>query len=587
MKKLLLIVLTVALSLAFSSKVNADVIAEYNLDMILNSDLSSSIDLNITLQNTSESSLISAYSIDFPFRVTNANATLDGNSVNIILEESSETSQLNIDFLTNVIKPNQKAILNLSIFTLDSIKESKQTRQLFLPFPKGNYTYSSTKVSVTYPVQFGSISYTSEYKYALDRIDDDFSKISFDQSSPTLIVWGNPHFNINFNTSITNRKDSTNHLLFNLIPEYDSQSVEYIEIFLADYALVDKLNNSFAFVTLNSNGSSTLNSNANITLNSGVTNNISTDSYNWNLNLDSVLGQKIYSQINQGTDNVSKFKYLNDFLNLNYSLNTDKSTIQTLNDVWEVNKKDLNPLQYCYLIVSTAEYLGLKSYVEYGYNILNSSNLINPSVWCTVESDSKNLIFDFTYQKEIGHSVISTSSTDRVKMGIWHPLQSYNDMLGILTGNTIAVSINEIETPELVQTVPVLDIEFPKNVFSGEFYSGKVMVTNPTPKILKFTSLNINGETVLQNLEVGELVKAIMPFQTNSIKIDYLRETDFVLNLSREIVVEAEINDKKLTTGVEVRFEPDYKLIALFLIILVVTLTIFVYLIYKLIRRKH
>lgn len=587
MKKILLIVFVAILSLTFSSKIRADVVAEYSLKMTLNSDLSSSIDVMVELQNTSETSLISSYSIDFPFVVTNANASLDNNAVNINLEEDSGSSILNIDFLTNVIKPNQKAVLNISLFTLNSVNEFNSAKQLYLPIPTSNYSYSKKFVSITYPIVFGSISYSSEYKYGLERIDDNYSKVSFDQTGPTLLMWGNPQFNINFSTTVSNRKDSTNHLLFNLIPQYENQHVEYQEIFLADYALVDKLNNSFAFVTLNSNGTLALNSNANIVLNSGIANTVLSNSYNWNLNLDSVLGQKIYSQINQGTDTISKFRYLNDFLNLNYSLNTDRITTQSLNEVWEVNKRDLNPLQYCYLIVSTAEYLGLKSNVEYGYNILSSSGPINPSIWCSVESEGKNLVFDFVYQKEVGYSVISTSSVDRVRMGVWHPSQSYNDLMGILSGSLITADLGSVVTPDVVQSPPVLDIEFPKNVFSGEFYSGKVIITNQSAKVLKFDSLNINNESVLKNLEVGELVKAIMPFQTNSIKIDYLRETDFVLNLSREIVVEAGIGEKILTNGVEVRFEPDYKLLALFVIILVVTVSIFVYLIYKLLRRKH
>lgn len=587
MKKILLIVFVGFLSLTFNSKLQADVVAEYSLNMSLNSDLSSSIDVIIELDNTSKTSLISSYTIDFPFVVTNANASLDGNAVNINLEESSEISKLDIDFLTNVIKPSQKAILSISLFTLNSVNEFYGAKQLYLPSPSSNFSYSKKNVSIKYPVIFGSVSYSSEFKYGLERIDDNFSKVSFDQTGPTLLMWGNPQFNLNFNTSVTNRKDSTNHLLFNLIPQYPNQSVEYQEIFLADYALVDKLNNSFAFVTLNSNATLELTSNANVVLNSGITNTITSNPFNWSLDLDSVLGQKIYSQINQGTDNVSKLRYLNDFLNINYTLNTDKITTQSINDVWEVNKRDLNPLQYCSLVVSTANYLDLKSNVEYGYNILNTGTSINPSIWCTVEADSKNLVFDFNYQKEVGYSVISTSSIDRVKMGTWHPSQSYNDMLGILSGSVVTAGVGEVIPQDKIQTFPVLNIEFPKNVFSGEFYSGKVIITNPSSKILKFDSLIINNESVLKNLEVGDLVKAIMPFQTNSIKVDYLRETDFVLNLSREIVVEAELDGTRLTDSVEVRFEPDYKLLALFVIILVVTVSIFVYLIYKLLRRKQ
>lgn len=587
MKKFFVFLTTILFFGLFSTSLKADVVTSYNLDVNIRSDLSSEMNLTIDLQNTSDASLISGYSLELPYQVSAANATLDNNSVSIILDSQFDKSTIQVDFLTNVIKPGGRANLNLNLSSSNSVKELYKVKEFNLPYPSSNYSYSAINVSITYPVILGSISYSSESKYNLERISDDFSKISFQQTAPIKLLWGSPEFNAVFRSSITNRKDAENHFLFNLIPEYSDQSVDYIQIFSADYALVDKQKNNFAFITLPANGNSLLNSEASVRLNSANSNQDYSEIYNWDLNLDSVFGQKIYSNINQGTDNFSKFKSVNDFVFQNYSLNTQKIKLPELLSVWDSNKKDLNQLQYCYIIVSTAEYLGYKANIEYGYNLNGNSTMVNPSIWCNVQLDGKNLIFDFATQKAIGYPQIVTSSINKLRMGIWHPDQSYNDMLGLLSEEVVTVSfIEHSDNTNADLLEPELKIEFPTNVYSGEFYSGKIFIINPTSKLLTFNNLKVNNESVMSNLEVGQLSKAVMPLQQTGIKIDYLRENDFILNLSREITVEAEVGINKLNDSIEVRFEPDYKLIAIFFVILIITVSIFIYLVIKLIRRK-
>ena len=120
-------------------------------------------------------------------------------------------------------------------------------------------------------------------------------------------------------------------------------------------------------------------------------------------------------------------------------------------------------------------------------------------------------------------------------------------------------------------------------------YSGlvKSFLSLDDAKILKFSDLNINNNSALENLNIGNLTKAVMPLQQTSIKVDYLRESDFVLNLSRTINVDVTLNGNKLTNTIDVRFEPDYKLLALFVVILLVILSILFFLTYKVIKRRH
>ncbi len=586
MKQKLFFILVIFFGLC-TNKISAEVISDYNLNVRINQDYSTSLNLKVGLQNASDTELISAYTLDLPFEVTNVNADLDGIPVSILLDTNSTSSSLRVDFLTNVIKPQQKANLNLEIFTTNSIIQKYNIKEFSLPFPSSNYTYQQILVNIDYPNSFGSISYISEYKHTLNLLDDSFSRISLNQDSPLKIVWGNPSFALTINSNLENRKDSINHYLFGILPEYTTQTVDYFKTTQSDYGLVDSVNNTFAFLTIDKNSQKNIEFAANVQINSNANDNIYPSKYNWNLNLDSILGQKIYSQINQGADTLQKLKSLNEFLVKEYNITQENISVDSLSKVWDDTSKNLNSLQYCYLIVSTGEYMGLKGRVDYGYKFLNTTSgaYIPPTVWCVLEVDGKNILFDFSGQKN-GNIDVTYSFADRVKAGTWHPSQSYNSMLGLLKNSAISALISDLSNSIHVSDGIGLEIDFPSNVYSGEFYSGLLNINNPTSKILKFNSIDVNLESQMNSIQVGDLMKAILPMQTNTIKIDYLRERDFILDLSRQVEISIDLSGTKLFNTVEIKFTPDFKLIGIFILILIVTISIFFYLIYKLVRRK-
>lgn len=586
MKQKLFFILVIFLGLC-TNKISAEVISDYNLNVRINQDYSTSLNLKIGLQNASETELISAYTLDLPFEVTNVNADLDGIPVSILLDTNSKSSSLRVDFLTNVIKPQQKASLNLEIFTANSIIQKYNIKEFSLPFPSSNYNYQQILINIDYPNSFGNISYISEYKHNLTPLDDSFSRISLNQDSPLKVVWGNPSFSLTINSNLENRKDSINHYLFGILPEYATQTIDYFKATQADYGLVDSINNTFAFLTIDKISQKNIEFAANVQINSNAIDNIYPSKYNWNLNLDSILGQKIYSRINQGADTLQKLKSLNEFLVKEYNITSENISVDSLSKVWDDTSKNLNSLQYCYLIVSTGEYMGLKGRVDYGYRFLNSNpgDYITPTVWCVLEVDGKNILFDFSGQKD-GNIDVTYSFADRVKAGSWHPTQSYNSILGLLKNSAISAQISDLNLNNIVSEAVSLEIDFPSNVYSGEFYSGLLNINNPTSKILRFNSIDVNLESQVNSIQVGDLTKSILPLQTNTIKIDYLREKDFILDLSRQVEISIDLSGTKLFNTVEIKFTPDFKLIGIFALILIVTISIFFYLIYKLIRRK-
>lgn len=573
-------------SLFINLAITADVIPSYDLEVKINEDLTSSFKLKIELQNNSESSLISAYNLNLPYKVTTANADLDGIPVSILLDSTEGESTIKVDFLTNVVKPSQKAILNLQIFTVNTIIENFNTKQFYLPYPNSNFKYQNSKVKIIYPNSFNELSYISEYKYEIEYIDSNHSQLTLQQEAPLSIMWGQPSLSLKISTQIENRKDSINHYLLGLIPEYSSQTVDYLSTSLADYALIDKFNNNFAFITLNGNSKIEYEYSANITK-SNLNDSIPVQKYNWPLNLDSVLGQKIYSKINQGLDSINKLKSLNEFLLEEYNLVENNINSNNIESIWDNQTKNINPLQYCFLVVSTAEYMGLNARIEYGYKLLNvkPQTEVLPSIWCSVQVDNNYIVFDIT-SKKIKRVDISRKSSDRIRVGIWHPSQTYNDALGLFINSPFVAKFLEKSGVNGVNSLVELMADFPKEVYSGEFYSGILNISNPTPKLLKFNELNINQESIIKSLNVGDLIKAIMPLQRNSIKVDYLRENDFILDLSRTIEIEVDLNGNKLVDNTEVKFTPDLRLILIIILLLAVLVFVLGFILFKAIKRK-
>jgi hypothetical protein len=585
MKIFITTIFFIAFALSLNVRLKADVITDYNLNVDINNDLSAQLDFNILLQNTSTDLLISSYSIDLPFKITSVNANLEGQNVNVILDSTESKSNIKFDFLTNVIKANQRAKLSIQAFTTKALTESLNVKQFYLPYPSGNYTYIAKNITVSYPVDFGTIAYNSEYKSLIENVNDK-AKLTLKQTAPILLMWGNPELELSLNTQIENRKDSINHSLISLVREFPTQSIDYINIFKADYALADNLDNVFAFLTIGANSKIDLNSKAIVKINSSEKDSLENSSNSWELNLNTVLGQQIYTQINQGNDNLEKLNSLNSFIFQKYGLDTNAITFESLNTIWNENLQNLNSLQYCKIISATAKYLDLKSNIRYGYRIFDTLNGANPSIWCSVQVDNKIYNFDFESQKRLGFASFAASNIDRVIVGTWSENQPYNNVLGVLSNSPMVVQISELQSNFSNSLKPLMKVEFPNKVFSGEFYSGKIEIQNPTSGVLKINSLKVNNEDVSGALRIGELSKAIMPLQSNSFKIEYLRESDFSLNLSKKVLVDAVIDNNSYSESINITFEPDYKLLAITIVVAVIAFILTASLVVKAIKRK-
>lgn len=589
MKNLITLVLFALVSIITTSSVKADVVSEYHLNLNITNDLSAQISLEVNLHNNATGSVIRAYSLDFPFTIVNAEAKLNGETVDISIDKLSDGSRINVTFFDKVINDNSDGRLDITLFADSPIVQNYDISQLLLPYPESNFSYQEVTANVTYPVLLGAPTLISEYKYNFTSLNSEQNQISLSQKNPLMIIWGTPKYNVGFDLTLRNLKDTSNHYLLGLVPEYKNQIVHYINVNTAEYALTDKLGNAFSYLKLERNSNIPINNSVNIEVNSDDSESAYPEKYNWNLNLDSTLGQKIYSQINQGTEVIGKLNALNDFLVSNFEVDDKRIDASSLDKIWENGTKSLNQLQFCYLIVSTAEYLGLPARINYGYSILNPGLQAggHPSIWCEVLVDGRDISFDVPNQKLFKISYFNTSHIDKLRMGTWHPVQSYNDILGLLINNPYEITINPLAVKQGLETNVSMQLEFPEKVFSGEFYSGIIKIKNNSTKLLTFTELRLNGGSILNNIVVGDLTKAVMPLQENSLKVDYLRETDFILDKTISVNIEAELNKNiSLKAQENVTFEPDYKLIAIFVVIILVVVFILLFLVSRLLKKK-
>lgn len=568
------------------STIKAEVVTDYTYTVTINEDSSALLDILIDLKNDSSSSLISSYTIDIPYKATSVVAKINSTSVTSLIEDIENGSRIKIDFLRNSIFAGQSATLEMNVAVSNAVVNIYQAKKLILPYPESNFNYQYVKTSISFPESFGGISYSSDPYFELDQVESGRVLVNFEQTSPLTVLWGNPNIGISFNTLIENRKNSINHTLSVLIPSYRNQSVEYLNVYRADYALADSYNNLFGFVTLNPLSNLELKLDANVKIE--PLQNINPVKYSWGLDLNSVLGQKIYSKLNQGNSNPEKLKLLNEYLFTEFQLDSNKFTSETLNNLWNNSSDSLNSLQYCYLIVSSANYLGLNSSINYGYKIFGQEGLESPTIWCNVEVDSQILSFDFQHQEELGYILVTDSQSDRVSMGVWHPDQFYNDMLGILSDSPLLARLGDpFESIALTQNNPTLKVNIPEKVYSGEFYKASLVIENPTNQILKINQLFFNQENVIDRVKVGDLYKAVMPLQTNSISVDYLRESDFILNLSKNVKFDLQLNDINLTESKTVKFEPDYKLILIFFALVLLCFSTLGFILFKVYKRKR
>lgn len=588
MKNFLLTIITIFVATAYSVNLSADVATSMSLSINIAQDSTAQIDMSVNLVNSTSLSIIPNYSIKFPFSITEGSAFIDSNKVDLTLEKSSVETGVKVNLGSNFVKPNESKTLKISLKSNAIFKEMFNTKRLQLYAPTSNIKYQFVDLNIVYPSTLGDFVFYGQSDYKVETIDTNFTKISLNQTKPLFIAFGEPQLSILLDTTISNKTEQVNSFLLPLVPALNGQSVSYIDISKGEYALIDKYSNEFALINLQPNSTSKIFLNSNLKITKSNLNDFPNLKYDWQLIENSQLGQKIINIINPEDSLENKFSKVNEYLFNEYQIDMVRNTMNDINSIWYREDKRISMLQYCNVMTSLANRLNIKSKIEYGYPLIEavSESVIEPSILCSFLIDGSIIKFDFSLQKRMGYSFLSKSNLDYIIFGVWENNQGYNTLLGLLIDSPISAKIssykNNLESSDLID----LKLDFPRKAYSGEFYSGSLIIKSSKNKTLRLDSLRINGVEIKKYLEVGDLTKSVMPLGETIIKLDYLRENDFILNQSKDVFVEIDLDKKDLQAQTNIRFEPDFRLLLVFLAIFFGVTSLFVYLVMRLFFKK-
>ncbi|MFS8130629.1 MAG: hypothetical protein ACMG57_01480 [Candidatus Dojkabacteria bacterium] len=608
MRKVFLSVLT-TIVLTFSlSVVSPHLKAQYiepeiyktTLDVVDNYSASASIELQ--LRNTTTDKFMEAYEFSIPIKnPQNISVFLDSQPVTFTTPTVSTYTDLKIDFGNNAIAPSAIKTLKINFYVEKVLAERSSVKQLYIPRLFSEATLSNTKYTVTFPASFGDPVFVDLSNTNTVDLGNGRKKFETNTSNGLLVVWGSDYsFDVESKFTINNDSDSVKYTLFNIIPKLPTQEVTYSSVSGGDYGLYDSYGNDFAYTQIDPHSSKEVGFQARVSIKESDPLFRYPDNYSLVFNQDSGIAKKLAVKVTDSTENFVKLRTLNDILALNvHPSKNERINLDLLKDIWERadSTSNLNSFEYCSIIVSYAESLGLHGKIDYGYILVPENinlDISLPHVWCEVSVNDNSVMFDPLLEALTGVQYFNRKPNDRIQFGTWHPSQKYNNALGLL-GNSEGLvkltftNLSEMDTTASTDKLKV-DFKLPTNGFSGEFFDGFLNIQNNTSKVLRITDIALNGDTQLDKLIYNEnLTKSVLPKTENKISLSNLREPNFLFDAKKDYNVTLNFDDAdvyELKTDGSITLAPDTRVLLFVLMIVLSAMFLSVLMIFRLKRRE-
>ncbi len=598
MKKFLLVLLfTIGLLLLFTLKINAQSNSTYSLDLRVNESGSGDFQLNVLLRNVSSDQLINGYEIKLPYKqIGNTSIRLNNKDVIYKITNSDAVSNIKIEFMDMPILPQNIGNLQINFSVSKLINEFYSTKKLFIPLILAKDLRGNIKYAIHFPKSFEDPIFVSSSKYRVQDWSDDSKRIEIETDKGLFFIWGKGMIiDLQSTYNIFNEKKEEVQSLVSLIPDYENQKVLYKEIIGGEYGLVDDVENAFSLVNLEPEKQKEVGFTTRVELRPNNIDSIYPEKYNWALDTNSTEGKNINNELNKSEDTLAKLKNVNDFIvNKLNPYKDEKIDLERVENIWKrlEGSSNFSSFEYCYLMTSAAESIGLKARIDYGYIIFqgnDNADFESPHVWCEAQVDGKNILLDPYMEDLVGITYFNLSQIDRVKFGVWHPNQDYNNALGLIGSSKIKPKLNIINIDRLNDSLPdiTMSLRFPESVFSGEYYSGEMSITNLTNNLIRFNSLKLEDENIDGNIKYSKFSLALLPHQVNKIELMNLREKNFFLDGSKQINIEAKLDSEifpKLAGNTNINFKPDGRLLVIVVSVVVFMIVALVFVIVRLRR---
>ena len=606
-KAFLTILITLTLILGISSNLT-HVKAQYiepeiyktTLDIAENFSATASIELQ--LRNTTTDKFMEGYEFSLPIRnPQNIVVFIDSQQISFSTPSDSSYTDLKINFGNYAIAPGNTKTIKINFSVQSVLTERSKVKQLYIPRLFSEATLSNTKYTVTFPTSFGDpvfvdLSNTNTVDLANGR-----KKFETNTSNGLLVVWGSDYaFDVESKFTIKNDSDLVKYTLFNIIPKLPTQDVSYSSITGGDYGLYDSYGNDFAYTQVDPHSSKEVGFQARVSIKESDPLFRYPDNYSLEFNKYSGIAKKLAEKITDATENFVKLRTLNDLLAINvHPSKNERINLELLKDIWTRadSTSNLNSFEYCSIIVSYAESIGLRGKIDYGYILVPENinlDISLPHVWCEVNVNDKSVMFDPLLEALTGVQYFNRSPNDRIQFGTWHPSQKYNNALGLLGNSEGLVKLNFTSLPDMNSTASPdqlkLDFTLPAKGFSGEFFDGFLNIQNNTSKVLRITDISLNGETQLDKLIYNEnLTKSVLPKTQNKISLNNLREPNFLYDATKNYDVSLNFDDNNLyevkSSGSMV-LAPDTRILLIVLFIVIATMILSILMIFRLKSRS-
>jgi len=517
----------------------------HRVDVVLNDDDSADFDISLDLSNNSDINIVTGYTYIFPnFEGVSPNATLEGRQASI------NVSQIDDDFLklgvvfSEPLKPAESARLNITANISNFVKKINDTRIIQFRIPEDEID----QFKINYMKDLGSPSFI-----ALDnsqiKDNDDTYELMLENTNSVFIIWGDEYsVGVKSEFKIKNPNNNSTDLLTSVIPDFLNQDVEYKEILNGDFGVTDDFGNKFIVSNVSGDSEVTIQFEANVTKSLG---DLRLDNHK-ELNIARGRSNDLLKISREKTSenalNTSKIKLLHDYLLSNYPLNLDESlSFESVDQYWSRlnSKQNFESFDYCFVLTGIAEELGLKAQIRYGYIMLPSNFGKNPfpHFWCIFEDGENTFLVDPYMEQLTGYSYFGIDNdVDRINVGIWHPEQDYNNVLGLLREDRLAQKIETGGKYLLSDSEDEISLDVSpqdKKIYSGFFHSLRANVINNTSSFIDLDQIYYDDELVDSANEFNDQLKySLIPNHTNNIQVNSLRNPNFFDDSEREVSLE-------------------------------------------------
>lgn len=503
------------------------------LNITLDEEGSGDIVYELDIHN-SDQAVVSGMQVNLPFsQVQNLQVSLGSSGLPFKVATQDGFTMVDLQFEGAAIRATQSNKLVLHFSVPNVVSGEFGFHQLYIPKQESDYAISTSKLIVNYPSTFFAPTYLS-----VANLSNNPNQIEMSSLHGYLAMWGDEavydiHAELGFNT---NPEELSLNIL-NLPMITADQDVIFTELSKQVDTIGDQSGNLWGMIDYDEQDKQ-------VTYTARVhrfqpprQREVPIAAKLPDINIPADLQTLIGNN-----DELTKLRYLYGYIVDTYAPVVDNTTLDVAADgFWNTlpERKSLHGVEYAYLLSSYAQSLGIQTRIAYGYLMglskLGDFTTDTPIVYVEAWVDGQVVILDPFLEDVSGFEMFDAPFFDRIQMGIWDLANKFDSVLGIFT----KLGLKRPSTVDIGAIDQTLDytmaIDFPEQIVAGNYYQGKLMISNSSGHIIKLESILLNGKEYLGPVvTISEnYYHLIRPVGDTELTLEGLIEEDLFSNNSR------------------------------------------------------